>query len=106
MNNDVSGINQRPITLIRAFQPGNNPAFALQFLDELIDNRADVARRPTTCDDHVIGNGRFSAKIDCHNINRLIVVERRRCDFEKTVGMLPTCFVVKSPAPDCTGIKT
>ena len=106
MNDDIARINQRPVALICTFEPRDDIALMLQLFDQLIDDRADMTHRASARDDHMIGDSRLTAKIDCDDIKRLIVFERRHSHFKKVVGMLPTRFLVVSPATDCTGIET
>lgn len=106
MHDDVARVDQRPVALFDAFEARDHLALVFEFFDQLVDDGPDMARRAATGHDHMIGDGRFAGKIDCDDVDGLIVFQRRHGQGEQAVGPIASCLFIKSPVADCAGFET
>ena len=74
MNDHVARIDQHPVAMRYAFDPGGN-AGLVQILDDPVGDRADMALRPAGRHDHVVADRRFISQIDGEDVLGLHIVE-------------------------------
>lgn len=64
VDNDIAHVDQRPLTLARAFGTDDLHAFVLELHFDLFGDRLNVAVARTRCDDQVVGVALLVAQID------------------------------------------
>lgn len=75
MHDDVTGVDQHPVTRTFAFHPDIAQIGSLYFFFEMLSHRTDLPRRAAARDNHVVGEGCFSCEIYDDNIFCLVVVK-------------------------------
>ncbi len=86
MDDHVAGVDQDPIRLAHPLDAGRTMAALFELLDQMGGERRDVAMRTATGDNHVIGDGSFSGKVDNRNVLGLVVFERADGDAAHRLG--------------------
>lgn len=68
MNDDVSGVDQNPVALRQALDPRGAHARSLASFNRLIRDGAHMGCRSSRCDQHLVGERRFTAQVDRDNV--------------------------------------
>ena len=75
MGNNVTRVNQDPVTFLQALY-SDGAAFALlQTIDKVFRHRVHVALRAARCDYQKVGEDCFVAKVNGNNINSLVILK-------------------------------
>jgi len=89
MNNHVTGVDQHPIAMRQALDSDAGEPGPLKVLHDLIGHGAYMATGPSGGHDHVVGDYRLGAQIDCGGILGLHIVEAREDDAKRLIGVGP-----------------
>jgi hypothetical protein len=75
MNDDITGVNENPVGLKQAFHGHLSVAYVFEFFPHFSGQGGHLTGGPSTGDDHEIGHGRLTGKINDHNILGFVVIE-------------------------------
>jgi hypothetical protein len=87
VDNHVAGVNQHPIAMGQALDPDASEPDATKVLKHLVGHCSHMAIGPSRGHNHVVGDCRLSAQIDCGGVLRLHVVEAREDDTKRLIGV-------------------
>ena len=68
MDDDVTGINEHPITGRQTLDPRIAEAGILELADEAVADRCDMTARPARGHDHVVAQRRFACNVDGYDV--------------------------------------
>jgi len=75
MNDDVADVNENPVGLRQTLHKHPSVACIFEFFLYFPGQGGHLTGGPSTGDDHEIGHGRLTGKINDHNILGLVVIE-------------------------------
>jgi hypothetical protein len=75
VDDHIARINQDPIRVSHAFNAGRAAGQAFRLLGDMFGKRGYVPSGTARCDDHEVGEGRFTLKLDEGQIFGLVVFE-------------------------------
>jgi hypothetical protein len=87
VHHHIAGIDQHPVAIGQAFDMDVADAVFLQAFRDVFRDRTDVPVGPAGGYDHVIGKGRFAAKVDGDRFFRLHIVEAGEDHIQRLVGV-------------------
>jgi hypothetical protein len=76
VDDHVARVDQNPVAGILAFDLAGHAMALLEPFHQFLRDRRDLPGGAARGHDHPVGNGRFSAQIDLHDILGLVVFER------------------------------
>ena len=86
MDDDIAGIDNHPISGLKAFDAGVSEPFILHVFEKMFANRRDMPVRPPGDHNHVVRKRRFSGNVERDDIFSLGVLEAREDGFEGMIG--------------------
>src|SRR4029078_3356075 len=86
MHDNVSGIDEDPVSLPHSLDADAGPAASLDVLHEVVGHGAHVTLRSAARHDHVIAYGGFAGEIDDNAVLGLHVFQTREDGFEHLLG--------------------
>jgi hypothetical protein len=87
VHDHIAGIDQHPVAIGQALDMDVVDAGFLQGFRDVFRDRTDMPVNPAGRDDHVVGKGRFAAKVDGDRFFRLHIVEAGEDHIQRLVGV-------------------
>ena len=87
MNDHIAGIDQHPIAIGQTLDMGVWDSALLETFGDVLRDRTDMPVNPAGGDDHVIGKGRFAAKVYGDRVFRLHIVQAGEDHIQGLVGV-------------------
>jgi hypothetical protein len=75
VHDHVAGVDQHPVAVRQALDPGAAVPGVLQSAQEMIGHRTDVTMRTARGDDHAVGDRALTLQVDEDDVLRFFVVE-------------------------------
>jgi hypothetical protein len=86
VNNHIARVDQHPVAMRYALDPGGN-AYLVQVLDDPVGDGTDMALRPAGSYDHVVADRRFVSQVYGEGVLRLHIVEAGEDQTEDLLGV-------------------
>ncbi len=83
VNDDVSGVDQDPVTIAKTFNFGRSEPSSFQIAQKVIADGRDMTVRTTGRYNHVVAQCRFSRNVDGDNVFRLGFLEAGEDQFQR-----------------------
>ncbi len=104
MNDDIAGIDNHPISGLKAFDAGVSEPFILHVFEKMFANRRDMPVRPPGDHNHVVRKRRFSGNVERYDIFSLGVLEAREDGFEGVAGGIGATVLTLRDSNKCPSL--